>query len=387
MWFVAAMVAMLAGAGSVAARQYDVINKAAASARSPGISGREMKDIAEMLALSDGQKAAAQELVQAYQTSCRQLVETYTDLDAQNADSGRSTGWNDGEVEAYEDLRLVFFTTAFELHRGVLSDLRALLTKEQDAGWDKFERTHRRRSTLPWSAKSVAGGSDLIEIVKGVDPAALSNPVVADLLSGYELEMDRELVARNTKIERYLLMNEEPAGRTDSGEIPPGRKLYNEIAESRGRIGALNRRVAESLTPQFTEEKQAKFQEVVNLEFYPGVYGKRFIHRVFDAVKAMKDVDAAQQEAIKGIRERYGGEAETINTRWARTLIEIESKKTEDEMLEPRGVANQCRESRERLDARTIEDVKKILTEDQREALPSIGFCREIQLLKPQAVK
>lgn len=383
----AVALAMAVGLAGAHARQYEVLAKAEQTARRSYFSGRDLRDLMEILGLSEGQRAAAQELVQAYQASCRELNEACEELWNRLDESGVQSGWDDGEEEAYEELRHVFAVTSLELHRGVLADLRSLLSKEQEPRWERFERAHRRRSTLGWGSSSPAGGSDLIELVRGLDAALLAQPGVADLLGTYETELDRELVARNSKIEKLMLMKQESVAELDGPAPDPAEKLWEDVAASTRKIGALNRRVAASLAPQLAEEKQASFKEAVNLEFYPSVYGKRHLHRVLEAVKGMKDVDAAQREAIKGVHERHEREAQAVNERWVLALIRV-SEETEEEALDEADTKeDECRTARRELDNRTVEAIKKILTEDQRKGLPSIGFRREIQLLKPQTVK
>ncbi|MBC7772385.1 MAG: hypothetical protein H7210_07820 [Pyrinomonadaceae bacterium] len=68
-------------------------------------------------------------------------------------------------------------------------------------------------------------------------------------------------------------------------------------------------------------------------------------------------------------------------------LIQLDLQDDDDGLEQAATNEYECRDQRNVLDMRTIEDIKKILTEDQRSALPTIGFRREIQLLKPQAVK
>lgn len=382
----AMLVTVVTAARPAVARQYDVVVRAERTARRPALSQRDIKDMTELLRLSESQKAAAQELVQAYQASCRDLSEQCDELELKLGQDGEQSDWNDGEDEAYGELMHARVAAHLELHRGVMTDLRALLTKEQEPSWERFERAQRRRSTLPWGEGSPAAGTDLIELVKTFDAVLPSQPAVADVLASYETELDRELVARNSKVEKLMLMKDESVAEQGVPNPDDSDKLFEELRAATRRMSALNRRVAESLIPLLSDEKQAKFREEIQQEFYPTVYGKRHIHRVLDAIASMKDVEAAQLEAIKGVRERYEREAQTCNTRWVQALIRASTEKDETQS-EAESASYECRQARNELDAKTIEDIKKILTEGQRKGLPSIGFRREIQQLKPPAGK
>lgn len=271
-----------------------------------------------------------------------------------------------------------------------VSDLKSLLTKEQEPLWPRIERLRRRESPAPgMSFSSVAG--ERVDLVKLVDQLKLPEAKQAGLsplLEQYEQELDAAIVTRNelmqSKREKIdaLLEKNEPEGIT---------AFELDELRARARLREINQRWAKRLTDELGNEVGPRFKAAADRAIFPSVHRERAVHRALSAAEGFDDLTKDQRTALASLRQKFSDQTTSINSKLEAQIVKQEEENvkntkttggpTNNGATRERRIAvmrnvsessemQELRTKRKQIDDATMKELDTILSESQRTKLP-----------------
>jgi hypothetical protein len=201
------------------------------------------------------------------------------------------------------------------------TDVRALLSKEQDAKWPKFERERRRRLLLRVGNRISNEGIDLIQILKSLE---LDEEVMNDLATtteAYAEDLDRVLLERERVSKESQERSRELAS---SGRHDELQKMYEELHRRRIDLSEVNSRYAELLAGQLPSEYADTFRQKVLEASFPRIYRQGRAARNIEYVLTLDDLTAEQRTSIESIRANFEFRAAPIREDMMRVQKEME---------------------------------------------------------------
>ncbi len=176
----------------------------------PPIKAAQMDHYAKVLGMDEAQLMMAQELHTGFRDQYMREWLTYAESasDAQSL-AMMTQDWQAMQTEASER-RATFQKSVDERTESLLSDIRLLLTQEQEANWSRLERDRRRERYLPSMSDNGVRAMDLVAMADllGLDDAERAS--LNTMLEVYASELDGALVsyiskadALDDKIDRY----------------------------------------------------------------------------------------------------------------------------------------------------------------------------------------
>lgn len=344
-------------------------------AMTPSDLGRHSK----VLRLTPAQVDAAKELVATYTTEFEALSKTRREkLREINEEFQESRDFSVMEQMGPIDEKFASDTAAMETT--LLSDIRSLLTVEQDAYWPKYERTRRREKTI--GDGTLAGESvDLVRIVDDLKLADDARAMLSESLEQYEVDLDRVLAERNKVAEGQDSLFPRPR---NGGAFEINMEAIEEHAkqmkEAGGKVRDVNQRYARSIESLLSEDVRPKFLAAVKRASFPQVYRATRTASAFDAALGFDDLDPKQREAINTLSEQYRRDLDAACEKWAQAILDEEKSGAGDARFggtfisvgddnEDSPVALASKAKRE-LEKKSLDGLKTLLTEKQIERLP-----------------
>lgn len=271
-----------------------------------------------------------------------------------------------------------------------ISDLKSLLTKEQEPLWPRIERLRRRESPAPgMSFASVAG--ERVDLVKLVDQLKLPEAKqtgISPLLEQYEQELDAAIITRNelmqSKREKIdaLLEKNEPEGIT---------AFELDELRARARLREINQRWAKRLTDELGNDVGPRFKAAADRAIFPSVHRERAIHRALNAAEGFDDLTKDQRSALASLRQKFSDQTTSINSKLEAQIVKQEEENVKNTKTTggPTGNGNtrerrvavmrnasessemqELRTKRKQIDDATMKELDTILSESQRTKLP-----------------
>lgn len=360
--------------------------------KTPAMTSRTLKAYGEALQFTPEQKSAAEDIYFAYEREHRDFAKRFDEISRSINDEYEYE--SDGEVDVWKDVwpkvNKSFIKKGMKLEKGIIDDLKAILTPAQLARWPQVERTSRRKTTLGWGG-GAADKLDLVDLVQGLRLDEAGTSGVAAVLEQYEVDLDRELQARNKFIDEsvegwFALMLEYNAEKWQ--------KMFKDFKDVNKKVGDVTARYRTMVQGALPEAAAKEFDLRIKQTMYPKIYRKTHALMVFDAVEKLEGIDASTLEGIKGIRETYDREAATANEKWANVLAEQDAKEDDSNdgnmwwgYREEDPKIHEAREARHAIDKRAAAAVKALLTEEQRKKLPDRKWRPEWDMEAPEPVK
>lgn len=344
----------------------------------PNVNGRQMKLYAKTLNLSPAQAEAANDLLSAYEIEYLAAIKRFQEIQQAINQEFMQTGEMEVIQSTMQDAMKKFGKKTTQLEKGLLDDIKTLLDQQQLDQWPALERLHRRSTTINWG--SLSGESvDLNDLVEGMRLTPAQASAIAPTLAQYELDLDRELQARNAHIQQQIADSlENGFANFDMDKL---QKQAADLREAGRKILELNKRYAAQVQALIPEDKQAEFAEKVRLASHPAVYKKSYPIYLIEAALKLPDLETNQREGLQAIEETYRREAQAINERWAAAITEYELNPPDQnpwaafmpnrELPEP---LKNAKEARAELDKRNVDAVKALLTESQMAQMPERNY-------------
>ncbi|MCX5689569.1 MAG: hypothetical protein NTV94_07250 [Planctomycetota bacterium] len=334
----------------------------------PQIGSRQVDKFSKLLAMTKDQKDAADALLEGYAGQAAAAAKLMRDAGQKAREEFQES--NDPAVfEKMQSSMTKFRDDRKKLDESFMTDLKSILTPDQAAKWPAVERTQRRDSTLRWGRLS-GERVDLVELTDRQELAADARSQMNPLLDQYEDELDRELVRRNEVYEGAM---EKMMELRRSGDMEKMQDIVEKGREAGRRVRDVNRKYFRQLIDTMPQEKRAAFESGFNQESYPEVYRKSYSTRATDSAMAMADLSAEQKEQIATIRKRFDETFGPLQTKMVAATIETEDKFNIADMMNrggQDGPMSELREERRDLERKLLDDVKKVLSDDQQTRLP-----------------
>lgn len=352
----------------------------------PRVTEKTIDRFASILELDQDQLAAARDLHSAFIEETNQASQTLRASIASIREEFNESKDHTVFTERMPELMRSHAGAMDQLEKQLMSDLRSVLNPQQAERWPRVERAHRRLNTIGQGRLS-AESVDLVELVLDSDISAAAREKLAPLLEQYEADLDRALV------ERTKLTDEAQAFLADRGGFGALRealdnedfiKIRERAREARVRIREINQSFARQFAAELTPEEQARFNEEFTRRSFPQVYRPGRTGRALEAALAFEDLTPEQRQSLLAAKESYERELDRANREWADAIEEFETtdsgysaalgglnisiNQTDAEKPDP--VAD-ARASRRALDRKTLDAITSILTDAQRERLPS----------------
>jgi hypothetical protein len=140
---------------------------------------------------------------------------------------------------------------AATIERQLLSDLRSLLSSEQEPRFEAFERAHRR--TLLSKAKPQGVSIDVWIFLDKQSVRVEENEALAQLLDAFDRESDEALVRNRRALLAYYASVRKGSDGTDEAR-ERDRRTQQELFVSRARLGRVHSKVVEPLLALLSPE-------------------------------------------------------------------------------------------------------------------------------------
>lgn len=337
----------------------------------PAVTARQVEQYGKLIGFSADQADAANALVEGYSQQAAVAAKAMREAGEKMRAAFRDGGGPDPEVfEKMQQAATKFRDDRKKLDDALFSDMKSLLTPEQEVKWPAVERAHRRNSTLRWGRMS----GERVDLSSVIDKQQFADAVkqqVTPLLSQYEEDLDRELTRRN---EVYETAMQKMMELRRSGDMEGMQDIVEKGREAGKRVRDLNRRYFRQIADVLPEDSKPAFERAFRQESYPDIYRKGYSTRVIEAASGMADLTTEQKEKLSELSKRYESELEPLNVKLAAAQEEAEEKFNMADMMarggRQEGPAAELRRERRDMDRKAIEDVKKLLSEEQAGRLP-----------------
>lgn len=374
----AMVLAVLAGASREASAQQTMSVRATSPMGGRGggqVTKRSMERYADLLGLDRTQRETALAIHEGYSATCEQARKSQREAMDELRRSAEDTGDHGVFMEKMPAVQKKSRETTQAAEKSLFSDLKSLLTSEQEANWARVERMRRRETGL---RGGLSGESlDIADVVHTMKLPAEPAQLVAPMVEDYESAMDSHLKAKEAA------QSEAPA--FEPGKPMDVEAMQKQMESSRQmgeKIVQLNATTAEKIKAALPEDLQQKFADEVKRRSFPSVYRESRVAKDLDAALAMSDLDESQRERLKEIKAAYARDLGPVNNRWADAIRESEQSGQEGGMAlggggfismrmgeEPEGL-REARKARREMDEKARERLKSVLRPEQQEKLP-----------------
>ncbi len=345
--------------------------------RKPAVTARVLKQYSDILQLRPEQQNAVDELLFAYEREQRRIGERFDKI-SQSINEEYEYD-EDQDVQPWRDVwpkvNRTFFARSMKLNAGILDDLKAVLDQAQAQRWPQVERLSRRRTTLTWGGRA-ADQIDLVDLIKGLRLNETTSASIAGTLEQYELDLDRELLARikyvQDQSEAWFKMMEQ------YDEVKWA-AMAKELGEVNKKVGDVNDRFRRQFMSELPEEVAKEFDLRIKQAIYPKIYRQSHTQMALAAAEKIEGLDAATIEGIKGVRENYERDAAAANEKWAQALAAQDEQIEKDSAGQNMWWGNwrpedpkvrETRAARRAIDKKATAAIAAMLTEEQRAKLP-----------------
>lgn len=336
---------------------------------SPAITRTELDTYANILALTDEQREVADLLMEGYVQQFQAKSAAARDRMQRLMDEARESRDREAwfEIGRY---RQEFQTSADAMEKSFFSDLRAVLTPDQEARWTDMERTRRRERTL---AQGQMSGErvDIIRIARELELTPDQSGPLADIIAQYEVDLDRALVRRN---EVYASMRQQfsTGGRPDFSQMGD---LFERAREASRQVRDVNERYSRQVLGMLPDEIRPSFEQRVREASFPQVYRASRTSQHLAAAAAFNDLSDSQREQVTSMHAAYQRESSSLNDRLAAAWRKAEDSMEIREIFRGglnEGELGELRNARRDLDRAYAEKLRAILSEEQLDRLPRI---------------
>ncbi len=343
------------------------------------ISKRGLNAYIKILELDAEQKEVARDLLEGNRTANKNLQKELEAEFSKLMEKTRESGdWQAYGKEAGK-AAIGFQEKAEKLEKGFFSDLKAVLRPEQEGKFAAVERHRRRESLLRFGIVS-GMSSDLIDACERAKADPAKNAELKEALDKYEMDLDR------------LLVNFEKIGKETQKKFMDGdammqmwsdpEKIKDMLKEPQGiakSIRDLNRDASKKVGGFLTPEQRSVFEREIKSRSFPRIYREGHAEKAVKAASAIADLDDAQKDSIKTLKDAYMRDLDAANDAWAKAMEEKEEKAGGRISMMMSGFMNmgggeddvsKARKARKDLDEKTLGKLETLLRDEQKGKLP-----------------
>ena len=351
---------------------------------------------ADLMGLDEMQREIARDLHREYLGKYREAATAIRDA----MESMEELFFEEDEEKAAAAMRDVgkvimgFYERTVKLADQYVGDLGALAFDDaQKAGHERVERARVRNEALALLSSNGNGEVlDLLSLSQRLDePLDLSasedsGTDAARALLEYEREVHAACERAIAKsIESIKVQFEAMGNMDDESGWEASSKIEEQLTDMASDLQTItdrySRRVQQSLSPELATQWERAIKEAR----YPQVYAAGDFERAVDVALGLDDLTADQRESIDATRDAWKREVETANTRWVGAINKYEEmmrnwpdgddpevfQKHWENYQKAEEESTAAATARGELDERFIDRLRKILTPEQQEKLPT----------------
>ncbi|MBT8483989.1 MAG: hypothetical protein HKO59_00205 [Phycisphaerales bacterium] len=264
-----------------------------------------------------------------------------------------------------------------QMREQFLSNVRAILSSDQEQRWPDFRRDLRRRKELP-KGRFSGENLNLFEIVREMELDPRTRRMIDEPLNTYGITLDEALVRRER-----LLHDSRLAIMHSIRDENPGQALdiYEQQITARMAIRRVNDDYTEVIAAGLPEDLAATFREKALAKAYPRVYRPTAAHRLFTEALKLPDLTTESRQAVMDLERSFLGEVAGLNARLVVLLRDYEPEEnryraqsfaTRAGGIKPEKPKDPTRavfKERDQLGRRYIELLRDLLTPEQFDSL------------------
>lgn len=258
-----------------------------------------------------------------------------------------------------------------DLERGFLTDVLSILTAEQTAHWQDFERYRRRTRDRGWWQRP-ASDADLVKVVGGLGLGEAQAAAVRPLLDEYERELDPAVIAR--------LEVKREAAEVDFGADYEKRtewyaRVYDRTQALDQRLAGVNRKYARLIVAALPAEKQGEFETRFAEASYINLYTPSEDRKRLDASERLADLTAEQKADLERILTPFRRQVAVVERQAEALEDEYAYQYSWDQLSAGRMPAgyNERYNDIWAMEAKALAAVRKVLNEEQRDRVAAAG--------------
>jgi hypothetical protein len=201
-----------------------------------------------------------------------------------------------------------------------------------------------------------------------------SRAKLADSLVSYEEEMDRAIKNRD-EVRAEVAEGFQEA--RQSGDPEKMNEIIEKGREASARVRDVNRKYARLMMETLEGDAKVAFEKRFKEQSFPEVYRPTRAARAIDGAMGLNDLTPEQKTQVEELKASYARAMEPLNEKLAKATQENEETMTAEGMMRMFGggpqegpLADARRERRDQMND-TVEKLRKILTPEQVERLPS----------------
>jgi len=273
---------------------------------------------------------------------------------------------------------------------GVMEDLRALLSKEQEALWPKVEISQRRNRLMRFQplVRSPGPRVDVHRVlnrtlaVPGTEkPTVEGAERIAQALAEYDTTVD--VIAKQAiPLDDHMRGNHMGSKATPE-EMQTQFKMLAEGGAMADRVRAANEAVIRTSTEAVAEPVRAALWENYNREAYPNVYRETHGQRVIDAALKFKDLTEDQREKLTTMKTNHAAKLDglkpkavaqmiaedQLQSEWMAAKDDETKTKAQEKMMKAMADGN-SKADMKTADGLVVKQVREMMNEEQRAKLP-----------------
>jgi hypothetical protein len=332
---------------------------------------RDVERAAELVGMTEDQKAAAKTLLEGYEQQLRSMREEQQAQREEAMEAMRDSGDTSG-FQAMRDQQTKQREKQSQLETQLLGDVKALLKPEQAEKWTGVEASIRRDQRL---RRGLMSGErlnvrDIIHDMKLEGDAASA---AEGILQQYDVEIDRQLVARDQLMDQPMDFR----GFQDPDAMETMQKRMTERREASVKVRDVNKRFATQVEGVLPDGQREAFKARVQEGTYPEIFRRTSGSEAIAKAMAMPDLSPEQMEQVVKIEEDYKAKIGSWQPKAVKAWDEMETQMTPDRMMgggarDAMRPLGDLRGERRELDRTTLDALKKVLTEDQAKELPEL---------------
>lgn len=333
---------------------------------------RDVERAAELVGMTEDQKAAAKTLLEGYEQQLRSMREEQQAQREEAMEAMRDSGDTSG-FQAMRDAQAKQREKQSQLETQLLGDMKALLKPEQAEKWAGVEASIRRDQRL---RRGLMSGERLNvrDIVHDMKLEGDAASAAEGILQQYDVEIDRQLVARDQLMDQPM---PEFRGFQDPDAMEAMQKRITERREASVKVRDVNKRFAAQVEGVLPDGQREAFKARVQEGTYPEVFRRTSGGEAIAKAMAMPDLSPEQMEQVVKIEEEYKAKLGSWQPKAVKAWDEMETQMTPDRMMgggarDAMRPLGDLRGERRELDRTTLDALKKVLTEDQAKELPEL---------------
>lgn len=279
-----------------------------------------------------------------------------------------------------------YVAKAEALEKIFFDDLKAILTPEQAAKFERVVRARHRETGLRF-AFAAGAGVDLLAVADAAKVERVGP--VAEALDRYETDLDRVLIERMNVLKGVFKKVKELENAEDDPKVM--QELIADLFTAAFRVRDVNRRAAREIAPLLPDDTRAAFDAEFRRRAFPKVYSPGPAATTLTYAKDKGRLSPEKLEELDQLWQTYTRDAAAAN---ARLVSAIEAREVEYttrflELMaqqgdpEDKSELREAWKSRRDLDAAFVARAKDMIDKDARDDAPSPEFLSFRDVAEP----